>query len=200
VVIAGWNWKGETVPSTSYSSASPLAKINLNKFSPELIIVTGAIGSGKSTWCEKAAKQDQEAGFSVTGLLSISVFSGGCKVGIDLIDLSSGERRQMATLRGGRKSGLITDEWIFDLETLAWGNRVLKRIDHCDLFILDEMGPLEFNRKAGLQMGFWVIERRRYRRAIVVVRPGLLAQALSRWPDAKVVEVSEIEQIYDSSP
>ena len=67
--------------------------------SSKLTIVTGAVGSGKSTWCEKIAKRDQDAGLSVVGLHSMAVFCESQKVGIDLVDLGSGERRRLAERR-----------------------------------------------------------------------------------------------------
>lgn len=184
----------------SPSPAIPLAKLFNMDTPSELAIVTGAIGSGKSTWCEKVAKRYQEAGHVVAGFISIADFSANRKVGIDLVDLGSGERRRLAEAQHEGSSVLMTDDWSFDAETLAWGNNSLQRLGPCDLFILDELGPLEFRRNEGLQEGFQVIERRQYRWAIVVVRPSLISQALLRWPGTQVFEICEVGREYDTYP
>jgi nucleoside-triphosphatase THEP1 len=75
-------------------------------------------------------------------------------------------------------------------ETLEWGNVILENINSCDLFILDEVGPLEFEYGIGLIAGLDIIDSRKRFPSIVVVRPSLLALADKRWPWAQVLDVS----------
>jgi nucleoside-triphosphatase THEP1 len=157
--------------------------------SPSLTIITGDHGAGKTRWCERKVLQARAANLELFGLLSPAVFEDGRKVGIALLDLSTGERRPLARLRGSASSGLMTADWLFEPETLAWGNRRLSKCGTCDVFILDEPGPLEFHLHTGLLEGFNVIERGLYRQGYVVIRPELLPQALARWPHAQVLEV-----------
>lgn len=156
---------------------------------PDLFLITGHQGSGKSTWCMKLAEQQKNKGLVVKGLLSPACIFHGFKIGIDLMDLGSGERRKLAIMRKSSAIGLITEDWKLDRSTLEWGNRVLKEIGSCDVFILDELGPLEFKHDEGLLEGFRVVEKEEYERAYVIIRPRLIALAKARWPRAQVSNV-----------
>lgn len=161
---------------------------------PSLTLITGDHGAGKTRWCERKVLQARAANLALFGLLSPAVFEDGRKVGIDLLDLSTGERRPLARLRGSAPSGLMIGDWQFEPETLAWGNQRLSMCGTCDVFILDEPGPLEFHQHTGLLEGFSVIERGLYREGYVVIRPELLQQALARWPHAQVLEVKSVKR------
>lgn len=158
---------------------------------PPLFLITGASGSGKTTGCLHLVEQARSDSYVVGGLLSPAVFTGKRKTGIDLVDLSSGERRRLATLKTTEQAtSLTTDEWQFDASALAWGNDRLHRLRSCDLLVLDELGPLEYYCTAGLQEGFRLIQAQRYRLACLTIRPSLLAVAQQRWPWARVVDVT----------
>ena len=136
--------------------------------------------------------QVQRRGGKVCGLLSPAVVKSGCKTGIDLVDLSSGQRRRLATLRNTSSSDVMTDRWSFDLETLQWGNQILENLPpDTDLLVIDELGPLEFRRGKGFSNAFSAIDQRCYKVACVIVRPGLVEAALTRWSEAYVVDVDD---------
>jgi len=93
--------------------------------------------------------------------------------------------------RTGHAGGdLRTTDWQMVAETLEWGNAILENINSCDLFILDELGPLEFEHGIGLIAGLDIIDSRKKFPSIVVVRPSLLHVASKRWPWAQVIDVS----------
>ena len=81
--------------------------------------------------------------------------------------------------------------WYFDAQVLGWGNQVLKNCLPCDLLVIDELGPLEFNRQIGLTAAFNVLPERRYKIGCVVIRPSLLAEAQIRWPWEQTIDISE---------
>jgi nucleoside-triphosphatase THEP1 len=143
--------------------------------------VSGESGSGKTTWCKKIISDVHQKGMQVSGLLSPAVFRDGEKVGIDLINLSSGEKRQLAKLREKYDPQATIKKWLMDLETITWANESLKKTGACDLLVMDELGPLEFTRKQGFIEAFPLIDRADYRAALIIVRPALLAQAQARW-------------------
>jgi ABC-type cobalamin/Fe3+-siderophores transport system ATPase subunit/nucleoside-triphosphatase THEP1 len=159
--------------------------------SPQLIFVTGPGGSGKSTWCAGLVRRSRERGLVVRGLLSPAVFTDGSKVGIDMVDLTTGERRRLASLRNPASTGLMTDHWQFDADTLAWGNQILRDAQPCDLLIIDELGPLEFLRNGGLQEGVRILDHRQYKVACVVIRPSLLPDAQQRWPGGYIIDLTK---------
>lgn len=65
----------------------------------QITLVTGAIGCGKTTYCRTQIDAARSAGLEVAGVLSPARFEQGIKVGIDALDLRSGELRPLAHLR-----------------------------------------------------------------------------------------------------
>lgn len=147
-----------------------------------LALLTGGRGAGKTRWCEALARAGRDAGPSVAGLVSPPVLAGGEKTGIDILDVASGERRRLAERARADLPGTEGLGWRFDPEALAFGNTLLARVGDCDLLLVDELGPLEFGRGSGLTVAFALLDARRYRLAVVVVRPALVAAARARWP------------------
>lgn len=159
----------------------------------QLTLITGPIGSGKSAWCAQFIEEARAERLEVGGVLSRPVFTEGRKVGIDLLDLITGEERRLANLRTAGSKGLVTKRWQFDPQTMTWANQVLRDLPPCDIVIIDELGPLEFARKEGLQEGMCIVDDKRFPELYVVVRPELLSQALQRWPWADVLDVRQVE-------
>ncbi len=158
-----------------------------SRHTPQLILVTGLSGAGKTTWCTRLVEQAQKQGLMVRGVLCPSVFEDGRKIGIDIVNLETGERRRLARLRDGGTGELVTTQWQFDPTAMAWGDHSLHDTKDGDLLVIDELGPLEFLRHEGLMEGLRLLDERRYRVACVVVRSSLLPNALQRWPHALVV-------------
>lgn len=136
------------------------------------------------------AKHARALGMDVRGLASPAVMDGDQKVGIDLLDLASGARRRLAVRRGEAGGDLLMIDWQMVVETLEWGNALLERIQPCDLFILDELGPLEFQNGVGLTAGLDFVDARRDIPTFVVVRPSLLNVARQRWPWSMTLDLS----------
>jgi iron complex transport system ATP-binding protein len=175
-------------PQSLIEEDSPLQTIfKQSRTSPQLILVTGLSGAGKTTWCSQVAEAAFAQGLTVAGILSPGIFSGDRKTGIGVRDLYSGEQRQLAKLRTNGKAELATPRWTFDPEVLEWANQILGNSPPTDLLIIDELGPLEFLRGEGLISGLDRIDAGQYRVACVVVRSSLLPKALQRWPQAQVV-------------
>jgi len=158
-----------------------------SKKTPQLIIITGLSGDGKTSWCSRLADLAKERGLDVSGILSPGVFEGQEKTGIEIQDLRTEERRPLARLRVKETSELATPRWVFNQEVMEWADRILRDEEVSDLLIIDELGPLEFLRDEGLLSGLVSIDQQRYRVACVVVRSALLPNAIQRWPNALVV-------------
>lgn len=179
-----------------YSPAQYVARLESGTMkTPELILLTGERGCGKTAWCLELIRQARLAGLHPAGLVSPAVFQDGVKTGIDLVDVSNGESQRLAVKRAEADPlssiGADTLSWQFDADTLAWGNRVLERLRTPELLLLDELGPLEFQFAGGLAAGLECIDDRDYLLACVVVRPELLAAALERWPWGRVIRLPD---------
>lgn len=152
-------------------------------------LVSGVFGAGKTTFCRGVAQEWRAKGAEVAGVLSPAVFAGEIKTGIDVLDLRGGESRRLATLRQAQddeQRGIATQRWLFDPAAVQWGNQVLAQATPCDLLVVDELGPLEFERGQGWLHGLAALDSRAYQLALVVIRPHLLELALARWPEAQV--------------
>jgi nucleoside-triphosphatase THEP1 len=153
---------------------------------PQLLLVNGPSGAGKTLWCLALVEQARLQGLEVAGLVSPAVFADGIKTRIDLLDLRSGERRPLAVPRGSGQDGLVVGNWRFDPAAFLWGDDRLASIDSCQVLVLDELGPLEFERRTGLLRAFHLLAARRYQLACVGLRPSLLPAALQKWSWARV--------------
>jgi nucleoside-triphosphatase THEP1 len=160
----------------------------------QLILITGQKGSGKTRWCLALAEAASTLGIPTGGLVSPAVFEGDLKIGIDLRDLGSGVERRLAVLPENSNKARITDYWLVNYETLTWGNAILAKSGNYPLFILDELGPLELERDAGLKKAISLISARRYQLAYVVIRTSLLVQALEYWPWGQILHISHQTQ------
>lgn len=158
---------------------------------PPLWLLTGPIGAGKTTFCRRLAQTARSQGWDAAGLLSPARMEAGRKIGILAEDLRSGEQLTLACIHSSPQAGLHLGSWHFDERVLDWGNQVIAKSSPCDLLIVDELGPLEFNRQIGLTAALEVISRGCYKIGCVVVRPSLLAEAHARWPWARPLDISE---------
>jgi nucleoside-triphosphatase THEP1 len=157
-------------------------------------IITGVQGSGKTTFCQSLIDLARSSGWKVAGVLSPPIVVGGKKVGIDVVDLSSNQRRHLANNIDRGENGPKTIRWAFDGEALSWGNRVLGDFPPCDLLVIDELGPLEFDLGEGWLNGIPAVSHGDYKLALIVIRPGLVEKALELWPGAEVIEIDGPEQ------
>jgi nucleoside-triphosphatase len=153
-----------------------------------LTFLTGPRGAGKTSFCAEFVLQMQGTGSSIGGFICPAVFDGGKKVGIDLLDVASGERRRLG-LRSQNKGDTTIGCWQLDKDVIAWGNQILAGLKNEQIIIIDELGPLELEKGYGYQEALHLLDEGRYRAALVVVRPALLGLARLRWPQAQVLDL-----------
>ncbi len=163
----------------------------MSNVEPLLFLITGSRGAGTTTFCSQLVQAAREAGWQVAGLLSRPVFEGPLRTAIDAEDLRTGAARRLATRSEQPTPG--SKVWQFDPETLEWGNQVLASSTPVDLLVVDELGPLEFERGGGWQAGLTAVDSRQYAIALVVIRAELLGDALLRWGEANLVEIDTLE-------
>lgn len=155
-----------------------------------IILLSGKSGSGKTTLCLKLIEKLKAKSFQVSGVVCPPEFNGTKKTGIALLDLRSGEKRALAQLTTPGSRGLQTHKWQFNEDTIGWGNEKLANSVPCDVLVIDELGPLEFERGLGFLNGFTAVESKMYQWAVVVIRPSLLENAITRWPSGQVMVVT----------
>lgn len=161
-----------------------------------LHLVSGERGSGKTQVCAGLAQLLSLYGHDLAGLISPGVFVDGRKTGIEAYDLRSRQRRRLADrLEQAADAVGKVGNWAFVEDTLAWGDAVLARATPCDVLIVDELGPLEFEQGRGWLAGLSALDSRAYRLAVATIRPGLLETARRRWPGAQVHMLESLDDV-----
>ena len=140
----------------------------------KILVISGWRGVGKTALCEKIVAQARRAGRTVAGVLSPGRFAGGEKTGFFAVDVATRETRLLASTVPGEIDGLQLGPWAFDLQVVEWGNQCLQHTTRPDLLVIDEIGPLEFERNTGWWSSFEVLNRKSYQLALAVIRPEYL--------------------------
>ena len=161
----------------------------------ELYLLTAARGAGKTTFCRALADQARAAGWDVAGLLSPAVFENGIKTGILAQNLRTNETRPLAISSSTSHSPLSTfhlslGNWLFDPSIFTWGNQILETCLPCDLFIVDELGPLELIRAEGWVNALETLRQPTYRVGVVVIRPELVEAACQALPVRNILPLN----------
>jgi nucleoside-triphosphatase THEP1 len=144
-----------------------------DRLGPEIVLVTGESGVGKTTYCTQIIAYARKLGLSVAGLLTLPRSCKEGKIALDVEDIRTGQRRPLAEGVGSAE-GPATGKWQFHHEGLGWGAEILRRATPCDVLLIDELGPLELTRDLGWTAALDVLRAGKYRMAAVVVRPALL--------------------------
>lgn len=160
-------------------------------------IVTGWRGSGKTTFCRQAVGTARQMGWRPAGLLSPAVFENGQKTSIWAEDIQSSQKCLLAAITPQTDADLAFGDWYFSQETLTWGNRVLQSSLPCDLLLIDELGPLEFNLGLGWVSALDLIQSGQYRQALVVIRPELLAKAQEILNTPLTIEINHVNEVQE---
>jgi len=147
-----------------------------------VLVLTGHIGSGKSTVAARLVALARKRGLRCDGLLcSARLDAGGKKVGIDGERIGTGEHRQLAA-RDVSSDGLRCGVWLFEPGVMEWSlNGLLDAISQCpDLLVVDELGPMELNEGRGLAPVIPELKSGKVPLALVLVRAVLLPALVER--------------------
>lgn len=155
--------------------------------------LVGERGSGKTPLIMDILQGLQGKGLRLAGLISPGIFEGKKKVAIELIDLTSRERRLLAKLSAEKEGALGFGDWSFFEATIAWGNEKLTNLPPCDLLVLDEIGPLELDLGQGLQQGLARLAERDYRLALISLRPRCAESIQRLMPEIELFELGLLD-------
>lgn len=141
--------------------------------SGKIIVLSGERGAGKTSTCLRLAKEAKRRGLSPAGVICPARLINGRKVGIDLMDVRTAERRALAEA-DERPAALRTPAYRFHQDAMNWGAAIIKGATPCTLLIIDELGPLELVRGQGWANALDTLAAGQFERAVVVVRPDLI--------------------------
>jgi len=146
-----------------------------------IAILTGERDSGKTSACRRLVEQARLEGLDCAGLLAPARFAGSSRVGSDVLDLRTGERRPFSYLSPdeGAPFASTPARHRVDAAVSDWAASRLDRACPCDLLIVDEIGPLELERGEGWQNALEIARRGDFGLAVLVVRSRLVPALLA---------------------
>ena len=117
---------------------------------PEVVIITGEIHQGKTTFAQKIISDLLKQKIRIAGFLSIGIDEDGTRTGFNLYDIGSSRQIELCSDKKDDKR-LKLGRFYFNQEALALGNEILNPDNLSDkqLIVIDEIGPLELNDQAG---------------------------------------------------
>lgn len=145
------------------------------------VIVTGAVGGGKTTRILHLVHAMKEQNVAVSGIVSLRVMEDGQTTGYDILDLLTGLRTPF--LRSSAKAGAETiGRFTILPEGLAAGIRALQEAltGDCKVVVVDEVGQMELDGK-GWAPVFDDLVKRGDKRLIVSVRDRNVDQVVNKW-------------------
>ena len=150
-----------------------------------VVLLTGPKGTGKTIACRRFVQKARELEMRVGGILAPARYNAGAsKVGIDIVDVLTGEGWALATIEPEIDRRTV-GQYRFDAEAMAWAlKRVMLALDmFLDVVIIDEIGPLEMRKGGGFAPALECLLSAKARSAILLVRPDLLACLQERLED-----------------
>jgi nucleoside-triphosphatase THEP1 len=150
-----------------------------------LVVLYGPPETGKSSYLEQLVQYYRTLGLEVRGLISPAIIYENIKTGIRAKDISTGETRFLAAKRPVPLTDNSKLGYVFNEQTVAWGNEVLSASVPTEVLIIDEIGPLELKLNKGWTNALDCIRRRSYQLAIVVLRESLHDEIRNKWSVAE---------------
>jgi len=159
----------------------------------ELIVVTGAIDSGKTSWCSSFSDAHRD----FDGLLLRKVFQGDRRIGYDAVRLCSRAIIPFSRLKREEPPGWHAAEAVGPFTISEEGRQAANRwlLEALDSeargLMIDEIGPLEIGGGGLAKAVRRVLEDRIPRPLVLVVRRDCLVRAIAAFglPDHRLVEV-----------
>jgi nucleoside-triphosphatase THEP1 len=144
---------------------------------PQIILLTGKRQVGKSTLCFRLVELMRAEGLAVAGLLTRRTGPHD----LEVLELASG-RAYPLTLPFEATEGIAFSNFRMDPEAMARSALALEQSFPTDVFVLDEVGPLELVHHKGWIRALGLLAQSDYKAAFVVVRPELLLEAILQLP------------------
>jgi len=164
------------------------------------ILLRGEIGVGKSTVCQRLAELAWRESRSLSGALERSLFDEtGRKMGIEVLDLASGERQVLAR-SDGDLGGPPVGRYSFAADALAWRQAIIVSSPPSDLLIIDELGPLELGEAGNLAWVVAALQAGKTKHSVIVVRSSLVDRLRQRLLGISFTLLSVSEANRDSLP
>ncbi len=138
-----------------------------------IFIITGDIGVGKTTVCQKFIDLARSHRYQCAGVITYKRADGD----IIIEDVQTGETREFASMQQ-IYTGPRTAKYYFNPEAIAFGKKAIDSGSDSDIVLIDELGILELNGQGFSQVPEQ-INNRQFKKCLVVIRKQLLQDFLS---------------------
>jgi len=141
-----------------------------------IVIITGGIDSGKTTWC---IENLVEGNAQIDGVLSLKVFRHTKRIGYDILRAKTGERFPLARLRGciplGCRERLELGIFSFCMSAFRKAEEWFEDIGPMESFVIDEVGHLELKGEGFHDLAVSILGKRHlFENIYLVVRKSLV--------------------------
>ena len=140
------------------------------------LLLTGEIGVGKTTVCQKVVELARAHGRCPRGVLTPPLYdAAGAKIGFEALNVDS-QRRWLLAHTERHLDGPRIGAYVFDKKGLERAIGVLRGAisTEADLLIVDEIGPLELAQDEGFAPVLEELPLRGPAHVLLVVRPSLV--------------------------
>ena len=174
-------------------------KDHLNK--TEVVLITGGIHQGKTTFTQKIVTDLIEKKIRVAGFLSTGVDENGERKGFNLYDIETSESIELCSTRKD-ENRLQFGHYYFNNDAFVKGNQILgiENISGKQLIVIDEIGPLELNNQ-GWTNAIETITKRTSIPHVWVVRQTIIRKIIRKWNvgNVYVYDISEstVQEVQD---
>jgi nucleoside-triphosphatase THEP1 len=160
---------------------------------PEIVIITGDIHQGKTTFAQKIVADLLEQNIRIAGFLSIGINENGIRTGFNLVDIGSSRHIELCSDKKNEKR-LKFGRYYFNSDAISLGNEILNENNLSDkqLIVIDEVGHLELNGQ-GWSNVIENITRSNTVPQFWIVRKSLVQKITRRWNigNAYIFDITE---------
>ena len=146
-----------------------------------MVIITGAIGIGKTTVCRKLIEILRGKGYTCGGILTYKAADKG----IIIEDIQSGEKGTLASINNVYQ-GPRTARYSFNPDGIEFGIHAVEKGTSAPVLVVDEVGQLEL-RGEGFARALELIKAGEVEDCVLVIRRELLPAFLPQLPAAPLI-------------